>query len=137
MGWSDTHLHQFSAGEITYGMVDEDASEDQLDEADFTLEDITKSIDSFIYEYDFGCSWIHHLEIEERLFANEPLKYAVALSGEEPCPLEDSREGIQPLFELTHHQASELDDVRRGPFDFSGHSNFDIATVNARLQQLW
>ena len=74
MGWQNCHLHQFIVGDdkdpTYYGVPDmgfmADLGPKTLGDAKVQLRDIAKQRGSrFIYEYDFGDSWIHGLEVVE------------------------------------------------------------------------
>ena len=64
--WTDSHLHQFDIGGLTYGApeFDQDGWSDRqiFDASNVRLADFTISYDAPIlvfYEYDFGDSWEH------------------------------------------------------------------------------
>jgi hypothetical protein len=58
IGWTDSHLHQFVAGDISYWMPDLDGSDDERDESAVALRALP---DRFIYLYDFGDGWEHEV----------------------------------------------------------------------------
>jgi hypothetical protein len=60
VGWTDSHLHQFVAGELTYGVPAEDADPEQRDGTGARLKDLPAR---FVYLYDFGDGWEHDVEI--------------------------------------------------------------------------
>lgn len=80
VGWTDSHLHQFVAGETTYGVPDEDW-EDQRDEAGASLRDLPSE---FTYRYDFGDGWEHDVEVLGPGGDQPGCSY-----GEGACPPED------------------------------------------------
>ncbi len=80
IGWTDSHLHSFEAGDVTYGMADVDAPDDELDEAGAHLKDLGAR---FVYRYDFGDEWEHDVEVLGP-GAEPGLRY-----GEGICPPED------------------------------------------------
>ena len=61
LGWTDSHLHQFVAGDSRYGVADPDWG-DELhgDESEVRLRDLPSS---FVYRYDLGDGWEHDIEI--------------------------------------------------------------------------
>ncbi|PZS25743.1 MAG: plasmid pRiA4b ORF-3 family protein [Pseudonocardiales bacterium] len=81
LGWTDSHLHQFVAGETTYGVPDEDSDEEEQDEAGARLRDLPAA---FTYSYDFGDGWEHDVEVLG-LGGDEP----GCVYGEGRCPPED------------------------------------------------
>ena len=96
---------------------------------------VDRSIRRFVYEYDFGDSWTHTIEIEEvdeRSFHD----LARCVDGARACPPEDCGgvDGygrmLEILFDPTHE---EFEEMRQwvGP-DFQPE-RFDIRKVNERL----
>jgi hypothetical protein len=65
MGWTNSHLHQFSVGDIRYGVPDPDFDQgDVRDERNVRLFEVaTRANDSFVYEYDFGDGWEHRVVV--------------------------------------------------------------------------
>jgi hypothetical protein len=64
LGWTNSHLHQFVAGDRTYGAVDP-ARDDGLheDEAAVRLRDLPAR---FVYLYDLGDGWEHDVDVVGR-----------------------------------------------------------------------
>jgi len=93
MGWTDSHLHSFSAGEDEYGMpdLDEDMYDNgMMDETRAHLTDlVTRPKDRFVYTYDYGDNWEHIIELVEIKEPQSGIKYPVCLAGERACPPED------------------------------------------------
>ena len=98
MGWTDSHLHQFLAGENkmdrfavhyhTQFMLDEGA-EGVLENQVRLDELLTGPKDRLFYWYDFGDDWEHTLVVEKVLprFGDEPP--AICIGGARACPPED------------------------------------------------
>jgi hypothetical protein len=94
-GWSDSHLHQFNVGGLTYGApeFDEDGLTDRqtFEASDVRLSDLVVPYDApiiIIYEYDFGDCWTHIVEM-----TREPreagVKYPRCVAGSRAGPPED------------------------------------------------
>ena len=142
MGWTDSHLHHFVDAPIVYSVPsgDDYPGEERLDERRFRLADVARHEKaSFIYEYDFGDSWVHEVVVEKTLPADPNKKYAVCLHGENACPPEDCG-GIWGYYELLkavknpkHKEHQEMIDWLGGQFD-PGH--FDLQNINAKLRGL-
>ncbi len=82
IGWTDSHLHQFVAGEQRYGVPMEDSwDEEERDERAVKLSDLPAN---FVYLYDFGDGWEHDIAVlgagDERPGCRE---------GSGTCPPED------------------------------------------------
>jgi hypothetical protein len=73
MGWTNSHLHQFTSGGTVYSDpgFDLDEFEDDpkvFDERQATLQKIAPKLKSvLVYEYDFGDSWDHFITVEKIL----------------------------------------------------------------------
>jgi hypothetical protein len=157
-GWEDMHLHRFTAedpfgslrpvdGEIPEALQwlpgqeceeptdrpEEDCSLDQL---------LTLSAGGAFYEYDFGDSWLHRLELVSRRPADEGSPPARLVDGARRGPLEDSggfpgyEELVDALADPSHPDHTEhsawVAEITGSdaPFD---PAFMDIATVNRAL----
>jgi hypothetical protein len=82
LGWTDSHLHQFAAGDRTYGVADPDWGDElHEDEAGVKLRDMPVQ---FVYLYDLGDCWEHDVEV---LGSGDG--YPGCVDGEGGCPPED------------------------------------------------
>jgi hypothetical protein len=99
MGWKDYHLHHFDIRgkgnrKATHiGIPDFDRMAD--------LEEVYPGweIPLFVYfnnlgikatyEYDYGDSWIHTVQLEGYLYSERAIKYPICIGGERACPPED------------------------------------------------
>src|SRR5437762_1577200 len=67
MGWTNSHLHQFSIGNQAYSDPTFEV-EDTLNEKRFTLDKLALEPKmKFRYEYDFGDGWEHDILVEKVL----------------------------------------------------------------------
>src|SRR3954469_3483816 len=94
MGWTNSHLYQFHAGENRYSTPNPEfsdmAGDDELDENDYTVADVLPAPrKKLIYEYDFGDSWYHEVLVEKVLPPDPSFKHPLCLAGENACPPED------------------------------------------------
>ena len=133
MGWENEHLHGFRAGQKNYGAPD--PFSDTVDERKVRLASIASVGDKLVYEYDFGDSWEHELEIETVLEPEPGVHYPVCLEGARACPPEDCGgfPGYEHLFEALRDPANEAHAERLewlGDFDPEA---FDLDKVNTRL----
>jgi hypothetical protein len=94
-GWTDSHLHQFDIGGLTYGApeFDQDGLSDRqtFEATNVRLADFTVSYDAPIiifYEYDFGDSWTHVIELTAKP-GESGVKYPRCIAGSRAGPPED------------------------------------------------
>lgn len=90
MGWTDSHLHEFTIGKNRYTEYPE-SREDGLHCGMYRIGDLIKQKGrSFQYLYDFGDYWEHELVLENsRYFDTEQRYEVVCQGGERACPPED------------------------------------------------
>ena len=93
--WTDSHLHQFDIGGLTYGAPEFDEG-DWSDRRTFEASDVRLCDFAtygpapliIFYEYDFGDSWMHVIELTRK--AKEPgVKYPRCVAGSRRAPPED------------------------------------------------
>lgn len=105
MSWTDSHLHQFftespykgRSKSIAWPMPDMDVN---MDERKTKINDFLKNEkDSVFYEYDFGDSWMHKIELRKILDADSKEKYPQIISGKNTCPPEDCG-GLSGYYDL-------------------------------------
>ena len=91
MGWSNSHLHQFEVGDLTYGPPDPNFPDfDVIDEKDVVLSEVvSRPNQKFVYQYDFGDDWTHLITLEKILAPEDGVSYPLCLTGKRACPPED------------------------------------------------
>jgi len=136
MGWSNSHLYGFRVGLICYSEPDPHFPDDTIDGRDIRLDEIVIEGDTFIYDYDFGDSWEHEIQIEKILSAEPGAHYPLCLAGERACPPEDCG-GVpgydyllEALSDPTNSKYAELLEWIDEDFDPEA---FDLDAVNAAL----
>lgn len=91
VGWTDSHLHQFLVGDLRFGEPDDELSPGPIDYRRISLNQVLpRQGATLIYEYDFGDSWEHLIELEDELDRDSvvgPLPRC--LDGARACPPED------------------------------------------------
>lgn len=95
LGWTNSHLHAFRVS--TDPLVDAFVTEFDLEEgaegvpeADIRLDQVLSDAgDRLYYEYDFGDSWDHTLEVEQVLPPDTEAPGATVVDGKRACPPED------------------------------------------------
>lgn len=157
-GWQDVHLHRFTGGHPFTPLKPVNGEypdppqwmprqwcEEPTDlaEEDCTLEQLlSRGGGTAFYEYDFGDSWLHRLDLESRRPAGDDSPPALLVDGARHGPLEDC--GGFPGYEVllgaladrTHPQHADYVEWVAGmtgtdePFDAAF---LDIADVNRSL----
>jgi hypothetical protein len=98
MGWLDYHLHEFRIrnpknGEIvTIGIPD-----DEFGFGNKILQGWSNKINRYFneenqkaeYIYDFGDDWVHKIEFEKEVLAEDEKTYPACIAGKRACPPED------------------------------------------------
>ncbi len=139
MGWTDSHLHEFTIGNKRYTECPE-SKEDGLPCGRYRLADLVKQKGrTFHYLYDFGDSWEHELVLEENRYFNPELRAELAcLDGQRSCPPEDVG-GVPGYFEFlnalkdpNHAEHESYTEWSSGNFD---SERFDPESVNWELMK--
>ena len=144
MGWTNSHLHQFTVGRTIYGRVDDemglDFGLDQEDENQYTLADLLNREKSWLrYEYDFGDSWSHKVLLEKKLPYDQTIKLAKCVKGKRACPPEDCggiwgyAELLEVLKDEEHPEHEEMVEWLGGEFD---PEEFNPEEINRQLASL-
>lgn len=139
MGWTDSHLHAFTANGVAYGMPDHDFAGLMRDEHKVRLDQIAKEGKTVRYEYDFGDGWLHELKVEKILPAESGVHYPRCLGGKRAGPSEDCG-GVPGYEHLLSVLAGPDDEERRetlawigGEFDPEA---FDLVETNEILGEM-
>jgi hypothetical protein len=144
LGWTNSHLHVFEIGGERIGVP---YALDQLTEGLYTRSGrmvelghvVDKGIRRFTYEYDFGDSWRHTIEVEAVDDDPEGDDWVVCLGGARACPPEDCRgvggyaELLETLFDPRH---PDFEAMREWAGPAFGPERFELAAVNAALQRM-
>ncbi len=145
LGWTDSHLHHFVAGDTVYGdtvygdpdLLIDDPPQESTRRA--RLGQIASRVGATLrYEYDFGDGWDHLIIVEGLLWHDAGVKGATCLAGGGACPPEDCG-GIggyaDLLATLRRGRGSEYRELLAwlgGPFDPAA---FDLAATNRALRR--
>ena len=139
MGWTDSHLHQFTIGGQDYSDPDSEL-EDTANEKKFKLNTVINTEKAkFHYLYDFGDDWEHEILVEKILPPAPGVHYPVCIKGARACPFEDSGGmwGYMNLLNIlgdpTHEEHEEMLEWTGGPID---PEEFDMEQLNADLRRL-
>ncbi len=145
LGWTNSHLHHFIFGQERYtdlSTADDGGFGDESgrDEGEALLTAVAEAGAIFAYEYDFGDSWEHLVEVEKELPPDPAVsKAAVCLAGARACPPEDCG-GVWGYADLQkilknpkHPEHRRMKGWLGRPLDVEA---FDVAEVNAWLKRL-
>ena len=139
MGWTNSHLHQFIANNIFYGIPEEDFGMETEDETKYKLSQLlSKEKDTITYEYDFGDSWEHKILLEKILPDDGKSVLPVCIKGKRACPPEDCGGiwGYEELLEtISNPKHTDHDDMLEwlgGEFD---PEEFDLEEINGDLAE--
>ena len=137
MGWTDSHLHQFLVGDIRYGDPDPDWDTGMISEAGIRVRDILREPkDWIIYEYDFGDSWEHRVELEKKMPFSPEIVTPKCTGGRKGCPPEDVG-GIWGYSEFLEayrdNNHPEHEDLIEWAGEFFDPDSFDLDEINEIL----
>jgi hypothetical protein len=139
MGWSDSHLHAFTVrdaaeGHTEIGIPDPESETGVIAGWELSLSKLIRNPgDRFVYEYDFGDSWLHSVVLEEAGPVVPDIEYPRCVGGERKCPPEDC--GGPPGFEEFLEAIADPDhDEHESLLSWSGGSydpeEFDPGSVH-------
>ncbi len=137
MGWTDSHLHEFTIGKTRYAEYPE-SKEEGLECGRYRLVDLIKQKGrTFQYFYDFGDNWAHEVVLEDSRYHNPRLQFPIeCLEGERACPPEDVG-GVPGYYEFqkavkdpSHEDHGRLKEWWGGDYD---SEHFDVDEVNLEL----
>lgn len=140
MGWTNSHLHHFIIDNAFYCIPDgEDYGLETVDYEKVKLGEVKNRIgDRFIYEYDFGDSWEHEIEIEKILPVEKGKYYPACLDGKNACPPEDCggtggfEDFLKAIKDKEHPEHEEFLEWIGGEYD---SEYFNIEEVNEMLKE--
>jgi hypothetical protein len=141
MGWTNSHLHQFSKGKIYYSNTDyeEYDRDDTVDYKNIKISDLMKKKnDTILYEYDFGDGWEHSIKLLELKDKQKDVFYPRCVLGERSCPAEDSGGiyGYQEMLKVLKNKSHpEYEDFREWIGEDFDPDYFNIDEVNELLKE--
>ncbi len=128
MGWSDSHIHQFLVGKISYEptmktRVPREAK--RFDEYKYKLHTLEEGMRfMFSYIYEAGEGWEHEIHLEEIVPPTRQLKHPILLAGEMACPPEtigDIHQYLQLITDLESADSRKTNSL----FELTGRPDFD------------
>ncbi|KAG8185213.1 hypothetical protein JTE90_025885 [Oedothorax gibbosus] len=111
MGWTNTHLYEFRMNNLKkFGMQDPTQESfyngigpKSVDATSVKIFKLFTRVKTWcLYEYDFGDSWEHRIELEKILPKVEGMTYPICVAGKRGCPPENvgSTEGYYRHLEI-------------------------------------
>jgi hypothetical protein len=125
MGWTNSHLYEFRARDIGWGIPDADFGDGPLDARKARLGDIVEDTGSrsLTYLYDFGDGWEHRVRIERVTDPVAGITYPRLIEATSRCPPEDVggpwgyREFLDAITNPDHGEHAQQLEWIGGPFD--------------------
>ena len=140
MDWTDSHLHQFIINEQYYSIPSPDDWKPVIDERRITLSKIAPYPKrKFVYEYDFGDSWMHNVVVEKIFPSEAGAKYPYCIKGKRACPPEDVggiwgyETFLEAILDTEHEEHDSYLEWVGGEFDPEA---FNIEEINLALRRV-
>ena len=142
MGWTNSHLHTFTAGGVLYSDLSPEWEIPVKDERRVRIEQVAREEgEAFVYEYDMGDAWRHQVLVEEVWAGRDGATGPSCLAGERACPPEDCGgvygyyATLKILADPSHDEYEDtmtwITSMTAGPFDPEA---FDLEAVNVALK---
>ena len=142
MGWENDHLHHFIKNKVFYAQADDgdDIWSKSNNESEYTVGDLAPDTRSkFLYEYDFGDSWVHEIKREKLTQDISELKHPICVEGKYACPPEDcgALPGFYYLLEvLSSPSHPEYEERMEWLGEEFNPEFFDLDAVNKKLKAI-
>lgn len=144
MGWQNSHMHQYIINDEYYGEPHPDLGFEVRNEQKFKLQQLVGEKDKFFYEYDFGDSWLHKIEVEKVIAPEPGMKYPVCLTGKRNGPLEDVggiwgyEEFLKAMKDKKHPDHEDMRNWLEEAYELEDYdpNEFDLDEINEELKKL-
>jgi hypothetical protein len=140
MGWTESHLHQFTIAGIEYGQPLPEYEFNVANEARVKLSQVVSGEKfKFFYTYDLGDCWEHEILVEKVLPREAEQLYPICLAGKRACPPEDCggtwgyEEFVEAIQSPDHPDHEEMLEWVGGEFDPNA---FDRDEINQQLRSI-
>jgi hypothetical protein len=125
LGWTNSHLWEFRAGETGWGIPDRDWGDGPNDAAKATLIDVLEDtgVRKLTYLYDFGDGWEHTIKIEHVAAPEPGTSYPRLIEATGRCPPEDIggppgyEEFLEAIRDPRHERYAEITEWHDTDFD--------------------
>jgi hypothetical protein len=139
MGWTNSHLHDFSIGNDQYGEPHEEFFDTMKDESKFRLDQLLRrEKEKLLYNYDYGDGWEHEVLLEKILPFKHDMTLPLCIKGKRSCPPEDigGIPGYAMFLEAINDSLHpEHEEMREWVGDDFDAEYFDIHEINSQLHQ--
>lgn len=141
LGWENTHLFEFGAGDHRIGMeADIGPFGPPVLPADHVeLGHVIGRRKSFSYTYDFGDDWRHRITIERRLVSDPKACPVELLDGARACPPEDcgGLPGYAALITALQHPRRAASKELHAVYGRYDPEAFDLDRVRKDVRAMW
>lgn len=125
LGWTNSHLYEFRARDVGWGVSDLDFGDGPLDASKARLGDVLEDVGlrSIKYLYDFGDGWKHSLRVVRVTGAEPGAVYPRLIEAAGRCPPEDiggpwgCSEFLAAISDPNHERHAEFVEWSGGNFD--------------------
>ena len=144
MGWENYHLYEFNVKHLRIGDVNNEFDifiDDEMEDASaLTLDSIiSRTKETFEYEYDFGDGWTHKILVEKFLPRDNSISYPICIGGKLNCPPEDCG-GVGGFYHLLKVIKDKKHPEHKQMLAWLGENydpeHFDKEQINAELKEL-
>ena len=139
MGWTDSHLFEFVVGDRVYGEPDPDDAmyERKVCQAkSIRLKQLLdRGVERFLYVYDFGDNWRHHIILESVRQGEDHTDYPAFVGGARRAPPDDvgGISGFEAFLEAVtdprHEDHDQMLEWSDGSFDPEDIDERDIRMI--------
>lgn len=145
LGWTNSHLWEFRAGETGWGIPDRDWGDGPNDAAKATLIGVLEDTGArkLTYLYDFGDGWEHTIKIEYVVAPESGTVYPRLVEAVGRCPPEDIggppgyEEFLAAIRDPRHERHAEITEWHSADFDPAVVDVDKIQRVFAALARRW
>lgn len=144
VGWTNSHLWEFRAGDVAWGVPDPGRDEGPRDARKATLLTLLEQtgVNTLTYLYDFGDGWEHQIKVQH-IGPAQPGEVLRLLAARGCCPPEDIggppgyAEFLEAMADPGHARHDELTEWHGGSFDSNAVDANAIQRQLAQLAKRW
>lgn len=145
LGWTDSHLWEFRAGDVGWGIPDPDWPDGPQDARKATLWQAIEDTgaETLVYLYDFGDGWEHSIRILRFDDAEPGRKYPVLIEAAGRCPPEDVggpwgyADFLDAIADPDHESHDDMTEWYGADFDPEDVPFDDLKAAVAHLAARW